>query len=281
MKVALHAYAFGPHGGWAPVYLVEEAIVRTAWLGYRAIELDAARPHLWPSDIARQHRKAIKQLLNQNAMSVPAISGYYFGLNLASPLKQEREDAASYLVSCVEFCADLEAPILVVVPGVVVYGTTWDDAWDMSLESMSRGIKKAEQMGVIIGIEFVNTLWSNLVTTSHQARIMMQACNSPQVKLVLDSAHAFYGRENIVDVVRSFGDDLVHVHFEDCMSGSPETRAVPGKGDVDLVTFARTLDEIGYQGALTVELWGPQAEKYARESLEYISSLFARISGHE
>ena len=46
MKISLHAYAFGPHGGWVPTYLVEEAIKRTAKLGYDGIELDAARHHV-------------------------------------------------------------------------------------------------------------------------------------------------------------------------------------------------------------------------------------------
>ncbi|NLJ39328.1 MAG: sugar phosphate isomerase/epimerase, partial [Candidatus Atribacteria bacterium] len=96
----------------------------------------------------------------------------------------------------------------------------------------------------------------------------MKDCHSNQVKLVLDSSHAFYGGENIVDVVQLFGKDLVHVHFEDCLIGAPESRTVPGKGDVDLISFYQSLKEIGYDGYLTVELWGSQPERYAREALE-------------
>ena len=57
---------------------------------------------------------------------------------------------------------------------------------------MRPGIRRAEELGVYIGIEFVN-LWSNLVTTSWQAVDFMNECHSDQVKLVLDSSHAFYG----------------------------------------------------------------------------------------
>lgn len=84
MKISLHAYAFGPHGGWVPTYLVEEAIKRTAKLGYDGIELDAARPHVWPDDINKKHRVAIKKLVKECNLEVPAISGYYFGMNFSN-----------------------------------------------------------------------------------------------------------------------------------------------------------------------------------------------------
>ena len=264
----MHTYAFGPHGGWVPTYLVEEAITRIAKLGFDGVELDAARPHVWPYDIDKEHRTALKRQIKECSLEVPAISGYYFGMNFASPLKPEREAATDYLVHCVELCADLGARVLVVVPGVVVYGTPWKEAWNRSLDQLRPGIKRAEELGVLIGIEFVNSLWSNLVTTSWQAVDFMKECRSAQVKLVLDSAHAFYGGENIVDVVQSFGKDLVHVHFEDCLTGAPEVRAVPGLGDVDLISFYQALKEIDYREHLTVELWGSQPEKYAREALE-------------
>jgi len=52
MKVSLNSFAFGPVGGWVPSYLVEEAIRRTAKIGYSGIERAAIRPHLWPYDLA-------------------------------------------------------------------------------------------------------------------------------------------------------------------------------------------------------------------------------------
>lgn len=273
MIICLHSYAFGPHGGWVPTYLVDEAIRRTSKLGYSGIELDAARPHLWPYDLDKEQIKQVKNLLQKYHLSIPAISGYYAGLNFASPIEQERKDASNYLVKCVELCADLGAKVLVVVPGVVVFGVTWKEAWQMALSSMTSGIKRAEELGIIIGIEYVNTLWSNLVTSSFFAYQMMEECNSQNVKLVLDSAHAFYNGENIVDVVKFFGNKLVHVHFEDCVSGAPETRTVPGKGDADLISFIEALKENNYDAGITIELWGPQPEKYARESLDYMKEI--------
>lgn len=273
MKVSLNSFAFGPVGGWVPSYLIEEAIQRTAKIGYSGIELAAIRPHLWPYDVDKEQRKPIKKLLKDSHLEVPAVSAFQFGLNLTSPLEQERKDGLDYLIECIELCADLEAKVLVVVPGIVVYGTPWEEAWKMAISSMSKVARRAEELGVIIGIEFENIVWSNLVITSHQACKMMEELNSPSVKLMLDSAHAFYGGENLVDVVKLFGENLVHVHFVDCAKGVPETRVVPGRGDVDLVSFVETLREIEYEGYLTVEMWGPQPEKYAREALEHVNNL--------
>jgi len=281
MKVCLHSYAYGPDGGWVPMYPLEEAIIRTAKLGYSGIEVEGARPHLWPYDIGKDEVNSIRKLLKENHLELPAITGHHFGLNLASPNKKERKDASEYVVKCLELCADLGAKVYVLVPGFVLYGTSWDDAWKMSMESMGKAVEKAEEIGVTIAIEYVNTFWTNLVTTSFQAYKMMREFSSPNVKVMLDTVHAFYARENVVDVVKLFGSDLVHVHFEDCLSGEPERRAIPGQGDVDLISCVQALSEIKYEGYLSIELmdaFGPQPEKYSREALEYTNNLLEKYA---
>jgi protein FrlC len=281
MKVCLHSYAFGPDGGWVPTYPLKEAIIRTAKLGYSGMEAEGFRPHLWPYDIDKDEAKSIKKLLKENNLELPAITGHHFGLNLASPNKKERDHAADYVVRCLELGAELGTKVFILVPGLAVYGTSWDDAWKMSMESMQKAVKKAEETGVIIAIEYVNTYWSNLVNTSFQAYKMMKEFNSPKVKVMLDTVHAFYARENLVDVIKLFGSDLVHVHFEDCLRGEPERRAIPGKGDVDLISCVKTLREINYEGYLSIELmdaFGPQPEKYSREALEYTNNLLKKYT---
>ena len=281
MKVCLHSFAFGSDGGWVPQYTLQETIIRTAKLGYSGIEIEGYRPHLWPYDIDADDVKSIKKLLKENHLELPAITGHHTGMNLASPNKKEREDSTDYVIKCLELGAELGAKVYILVPGLVVYGTSWDDAWNMSMEAMEKAVKKAEETGVIIALEYVNTRWSNLVNTSFQAYKMMKEFNSPQVKVMLDTVHAFYARENFVDVIRLFGSDLVHAHFEDVLEGEPERRAIPGKGDADLISFVQTLKEINYEGYLSIELmdaFGPQAEKYSRESLEYTNNLLKKYT---
>jgi sugar phosphate isomerase/epimerase len=263
------------------MYPLEEAIIRTAKLGYSGIEVEGFRPHLWPYDIGKDEVKSIRKLLKENHLEMPAITGHHFGLNLASSNKKERKDTSEYVVKCLELGADLGAKVYVLVPGFVVYGTSWDEAWKMSMDSMEKPVKRAAELDVVIAIEYVNTFWTNLVTTSDQAYKMMREFNSPNVKVMLDTVHAFYARENVVDVVRLFGSDLVHIHFEDCLRGEPERRAIPGQGDADLISCVQTLSEINYQGYLSIELmdaFGPQAEKYGREALEYTNSLLEKYA---
>lgn len=281
MKVCLHSFAYGPDGGWVPMYPLEETIIRTARLGYSGIEVEGFRPHLWPYDIDKDGLKSIRKSLKENHLELPAIIGHSFGLNLASPSKEERKDTSEYLVKCLELGVDLGAKVLVVVPGFVVYGTSWDEAWKISMDSMEKPVKRAEELDVTIALEYINTFWTNLVTTSDQAYKMMSEFNSPNVKVMLDTVHAFYARENVIDVVKLFGSDLVHVHFVDCLRGEPERRAIPGQGDADLISCIQTLSEINYQGYLSIELMeasGPQPEKYAREALEYTNSLLAKYA---
>ena len=74
----------------------------------------------------------------------------------------------------------------------------------------------------------------------------------------------------IGDVIRASADDLYYFHANDpCLLG-------PGMGEVDYAPIRAALEDVGYDGWLSVEVFDyePGPDRIARESLEYLHATF-------
>jgi sugar phosphate isomerase/epimerase len=85
-------------------------------------------------------------------------------------------------------------------------------------------------------------------------------CGS-NVGLLLDVWHWYHAGATTADIVKAGKDGIVHVHFSDAPKKPPEEirdneRLMPGEGVINLNSFLMALHEIGYQDALSVEVFG-------------------------
>jgi sugar phosphate isomerase/epimerase len=83
----------------------------------------------------------------------------------------------------------------------------------------------------------------------------------PNVGLQLDSWHWHHSGATTQDIIAAGRERIVHVHFNDAPHLPPEEikddqRLLPGEGVIDLVGFLQALQKIGYQDALSVEVFG-------------------------
>jgi sugar phosphate isomerase/epimerase len=83
----------------------------------------------------------------------------------------------------------------------------------------------------------------------------------PNVGLLLDVWHWHHAGATTDDIVKAGKDGIVHVHFSDAPNLPPEKirddeRLMPGEGVINLVGFLQALREIGYQDAVSVEVFG-------------------------
>lgn len=82
-----------------------------------------------------------------------------------------------------------------------------------------------------------------------------------------------YGSGEPIDALRKVGHLVWSVHCKDATwaaePGKEWGREVPlGEGDVGMETFLRTLQELGYDGALTIEREIPQERQRQKEEIE-------------
>lgn len=80
----------------------------------------------------------------------------------------------------------------------------------------------------------------------------------PTIGLTLDAWHWHHAGATEADIIRAGKSRIVHVHVSDARQQAPEDvrdnqRIMPGEGVIDLGTFFRSLQKIGYTDAVSPE----------------------------
>jgi sugar phosphate isomerase/epimerase len=151
-----------------------------------------------------------------------------------------------------------------------------DDNWPRFLKTWKPLISFAEDHGVFIGIEncpmfFTRDEWpggKNLATSPVIWRRMFADVPSEHFGLNYDPSHFILQQMDPASPLREFKDKLFHLHAKDVRIRRERLNEVgifacplewhqpriPGYGDVDWSRFMGTLMDIGYQGAVCIEV---------------------------
>jgi inosose dehydratase len=118
---------------------------------------------------------------------------------------------------------------------------------------------------------------------------VMQLMNlSSKVNLTFDTAHCVVAGDDCVDMIKTFADRIKYVHLKDYIGKLPAgdeylpaNFAEPGqsKGAIDFAAVLNELENIGYNGWITVELDGSAAKRPPLESAK-MSREFLRNLGY-
>lgn len=199
--------------------------------------------------------------------------GYY--PNLLSPDAAEAALAREHLQRVIHAAAELGIGVVNTFLGRDHRRSVEDnlalvgDVWPPLLEL-------AERRGVRLGIEncpmwFTADEWpggKNLMTTPAIWRKVFAQLRSPQLGLNYDPSHFAWMRMDYLKPLRQFTDRIVHLHAKDVRvdldlfdehgpMAHPLTYhrpKLPGLGDIDWGRFFSVLTDIGYRGAVCVEV---------------------------
>jgi protein FrlC len=273
MKLAFNTWAYSSFPVWVPAYPLEETIKRLARIGYDGIEIGAAAPHAYPAYLNAERRREIKQVLDDNNIVVSAMlpaPGGGPGHNVSSPLAEERRAAIEQYKEVAQLCADLGGKILLYVAGWQIFGTSRQQAWDWSRAALAEIAPVAADLGVTVAVEPTPTD-SNLIESADDALELALAVGAPNVKTMFDTIHVYYRNEPATDYVYRLGAMLEYVHLSDV------DRLAPGQGRGDFVGLIEALNDIGYNGWLSMEIGfnrrDVEPDKVARDAYQYIKPL--------
>lgn len=92
----------------------------------------------------------------------------------------------------------------------------------------------------------------------------------PNVGLLLDVWHWHHAGGTTAEIVKAGKERIVHVHFNDSPKLPPEEirdneRLMPGEGVIDLQGALQALQTIGYEAALSVEVFGRHLKEMTPE----------------
>ena len=249
-------------------------------LGYEGIEIAPFTIAHDVRDISAQQRRDVRRLAEEVGLEVVGLHWLYAkteGFCLTSPDPEVRANTADYLVELARLCRDLGGKILVLGSPQqrrVAEGMDRQVAQEHAAEVLRRALPALEETQTTVAIEPLAPSECNFLQTAHEARELMGRVGSSQVRLHLDVKAMSSEATPVEQLIRTHADAMVHFHAND-----PNLRG-PGMGQVDFVPILQALQDVGYQGWVSVEVFDyqPGIEALASQSIDCLKRCLAEIS---
>jgi sugar phosphate isomerase/epimerase len=272
-------------------YSLEDSIREIAKVGYSGVEILCDIPHAYaPSfkdDQVRSLKKTLAlsnmQISNLNAFTLYAIGDTYH----PSWIDDSREMRIEHTIECIRLAKRIGAKHLSTEPGGPVVAPIpssqqqqqQQQYQDISrlekifLDGLTRVAKMAEEEDIKVLIEPEPGL---LIENSRQFKnFVTKIINSKYIRLNFDIGHFYCVNEDPAKVVYELSDYIEHFHLADIAHTRIHNHLIPGKGSIDFRSVFDAMDDIGYRGFVTVELYPYQDNPIyaAREAYSYLCSI--------
>lgn len=258
--------------GWG----FERIVNYVACLGYEGIEIAPFTLAESVEDISALERKNILSLAEKSNLEIIGLHWLLASpksLSVSSPDKKIREKTTDYLKNLINFCADLGGELMIFGSPKqrdIFSSSTYQDTYNYAKEAFLAVLPLAAERKVTIALEPLTKKETNFINTAAEAMKMIKEINHPHFRLHLD-VKAMSGEEKpMPEIIESSKGYLSHFHAND-----PNLLG-PGFGKVDYQPIKESLEKIGYNKYLSVEVFdfSPGPEVIAEKSIEYLKKIF-------
>jgi sugar phosphate isomerase/epimerase len=269
-------------------YSLEDSIREIAKVGYSGVEILCDVPHAYAPTFTDDQIKSLKktlasynmQISNLNAFTLYAVGDTYH----PSWIEDSRETRIEHTIECIRLAKKIGAKHLSTEPGGPVPSSSphssqqkYQDTSRLEkifLDGITRVAKTAEEEDIKVLIEPEPGL---LIENSRQFKnfITKKIINSRYIRLNFDIGHFYCVNEDPAKVVYQLSDYIEHFHLADISQTRIHNHLIPGKGSIDFRSVFDAMDDIGYQGFVTVELYPYQDNpvEAAKEAYNYLCSI--------
>jgi sugar phosphate isomerase/epimerase len=258
-------------------YDPQEAIEILADLGYDGVELLFDEPHLYPPEATDEEIAAVRDTLdsagmaisNCNAFMLTAIEDFHHP-SFLEPDEDYRRRRVEYTLDSLDTAAALDADHISIEPGgPIPDGKSREWAMDTFEAGLREVLNRAEAVGVDVLVEPEPDL---LIETSDQFLELVERIDSPRMKCNFDAGHFFCVGEDPAELVPKLAAHTPHYHLEDIPADRTHEHTQLGEGGMDVNGFLQALDDAGYDGFVTVELYPYEetAAETARDAMAFL-----------
>ena len=223
--------------------------------GYQGIELAPFTVGDSVEDIDARARAALAETARRHGIEIVGLHWLLVkpeGLYINHPDDAIRARTADYLRAEIDFCADLGGKVMVVGSPKqrnVLPQDTYQAAWDRTVAAFKGLAPYAQQRGVCLCIEALGSSDTNFLSTSAEARRLVECVDHPGFRMMLDVKAMCADVEPMPQIIHKCAPYLKHVHAND------ENLGGPGSGDTDFRPVAQALKDVGYDGYVSVEVF--------------------------
>src|SRR5262249_3943949 len=135
------------------------------------------------------------------------------------------------------------------------------------VESVRPALDLAAKRGITICLEPLPPPEADFLLTLREAQeLIARLDHHPAAKTIFDVKSASSEDVPLPELIREYAPFIAHVHAND------SNRRGPGFGETDFRPILSTLNEVGYNGYVSVEVfdYSPDPETIARDSLRYL-----------
>lgn len=161
------------------------------------------------------------------------------------------DDAVERIEESVQAAAEYDCPVLILPPGPTQDAYHRITQFRSIVETLRTVAPVAEQAGVSIALEPLNTIVDHpgsFLETAEEGAAILEAVDSPAVGLLYDCYHQQITEGNVVETLGALGDLIHHVH----VAGVPG-RHEPSHSELDYDRVLEALERCGYDGFVGCE----------------------------
>jgi sugar phosphate isomerase/epimerase len=226
--------------------------------------------HLDADGFSQTQADEIRELFCQQGVEISAL-GYY--PNPLSPDEREANVARRHLISVIDAATRLNIKQVNTFIGADP-AAPLETNFAAFLDVWPEIIRYAESRNVFVGIEncpmlFDESNWpagTNIARSPDIWRRMFAAIPSAHFGLNFDPSHLVWQMMDTIQPIYDFKDRLFHTHAKDMrvehdllqqhgiLGSGWHTAKIPGQGDVNWERWVAALKEVGYDGAVCIEV---------------------------
>lgn len=253
-------------------WAIQDVFRIAAEIGYDGVEIAPFTLADSVEDITEQQRREIVRSADSWGVDIVGLhwllvrpAGLY--LNHIDP--EVRQRTRDYLDTLIRFCADIGGRVLVFgspKQRSVYKGLTFQQAWDYAQESFTHVAETARREGVYFCLEPLSPNETDFINTVTDAIRMVRAVDNPYFQTMIDIKAISSDGRPLPEIIQEAGEHAKHVHVNE-----PDGRG-PGQGSTDFRQVFAALQDIGYNGYVSVEVFDykPDPLTIAKDSLKHL-----------
>lgn len=267
---------------------IAEGIRKAAEVGAEGIQIYATVGDMAPENLSSAKRREILDIVKSNGLVVSALCGDMGGYGFE--IQKDNAERVEKSKRIMDLALDLETKVVTTHIGVIP-SDPGHDRYKVMQDALDALGEYGDQVGAYFAIE----------TGPEKALVLkgfLDSLGSGGVKVNLDPANlVMVTDDDPVQAVYTLKDYIVHTHAKDGImkkktdperiyhffaeGGIEDIRMEDyfletplGEGSVDLINYLKALEDVGFQGFLTIEREvGDQPEKDIRLAVDFLKNL--------
>jgi len=237
---------------------LEETLDAVAELDLKCVHfnfLAAGLPSM-PERIEEALCERIADALESRGIAIATLSATF---NMIHPSVDVRRAGLRRLDAVASVAPRLGAPIVSLCTGTRDPDDLWrahpdndtPEAWDELVGMMAEALEIAERYDVALGVE---PEVSNVIDSAVKARRLLDAMESPRLKIIIDGANLFRAddlprmHEVLGEAFDLLGSDIAAAHAKGIDGDGRIGKVPPGKGVLDYDYYIGLLNKINFEG---------------------------------